>query len=194
MDSLFTKELTGIILITGSLAFSVAAFMPVSRLFGERSPEQRLAIIEADRSGWVISQFLFALGAAVSWIGMLLLAYQLNFLSGTGFALPAVVGAGIGMLFWLRHVYLRGTSPQSFTNNLLPGWHFLIYALLTGLALIGIGVGLFQANSPDWLALVNVASAILFALIYLIFKDLPPFLFYLVTLVDGIALLFLKPF
>jgi len=181
----------GIILIVGSLAFLTAAFMPVSRLFGERSGEKKLAIIQADRAGWTISQVLFGLGAAVTWAGLVWLAYEIWAVRGSVIALAAAAPAGIGAGLWIIHVYQRAVRPQAFTNNEMPAWPFIVYSILTQLALIGLGISLLRAVVPGWIPLLNIAAGLLTGLAFLIFKDVPPLLYYAVTLATGIGLVLL---
>lgn len=194
MNLILHEEMIGSILMIGSLAFLTAAFMPVSRVFGVRDKEQKLAIIQAERSGWTFSQSLFALGAAITWLGLGLLAIRILYANGSVIPLVSTAVAGVGLIFWLWHVYLRAAKPEDFVNNLLPGWHFLLYGFFTLLGLIGISLGMPALKFPVWLPVANISSAVLFTLLFLIFKDLPPALFYLVTLVNGIALLIFKPF
>lgn len=68
-----------------------------------------------------------------------------------------------------------------------------MYAFLTLFALFATSMRMPGSDFPGWLRIVNMGAAVLLTLILLIFKDLPPLTFYLVTLVDGIALLLLKP-
>lgn len=176
-------------LIVGPLLFLVAAFSPVSRVYAERDVGQKLAIIAADRRGWWLSQALFALGAAVAWAGMALLAIRLRASTGSGLPLTAVAGAGVGMALWAYYVYLRIVRAEDFVQGQLSGSLFVAYSFLTMLALFALGVGMLSLRLPRWLPLVNMGAAVLMAAAFLVFKDLPPFLYYLVTLVDGIALL-----
>lgn len=194
MPAILQTEMMGVLLIIGSLAFSVAAFMPVSRVFAARVAEHKISIIEADRSGWNVSQIFFALGATTAWIGMGLLAVRTKLWNGSVFPFGAVAVAGIGLFIWLWHLRLRIIRPKDFANGLLPGWHFPVYGFLTLFALFGIGVGMLSSHVPLWLPILNMSLAVMLATAFLVFKDLPPFFFYLVTLVDGIALLILQPF
>jgi hypothetical protein len=184
----------GIVLLIGSLLFLVAAFMPVSQVFAVRGAARKLAVIAADRSGWLVSQCFFVLGATVAFIGMGMLAYRLKATKGSTFPLIAVAAAGIGLVLWMMYVYLRTISPEDFVYNRIPRWLFPTYSYLTLLAIFVIGLESCRFNFPRWLSFFNMGSAVLFALAFLIFKDLPPLLYYIVTLVDGIALLVLRPF
>lgn len=194
MISILQEDPSALLLIMGSLFFLLAAFMPISRVFGERVAEGKIAIIQAERSRWRVSQLFFALGSFIAWVGMILLAYQIKIANGSAFSLVSAAAAGVGMLLWCRHVFLRAKQPEAFARGLLPGWHFKVYSYLTSLALLGIGVGLLALEILVWLPVLNISSALLFFLVFLIFKDLPPLFYYLVMLIDGIALLILMPF
>jgi hypothetical protein len=67
-------------------------------------------------------------------------------------------------------------------------------SFLTMFAIFATGVGMLQPKFPHSLPIFNMGSAAVMALAFLIFKDLPPFFYYVVTLVEGIALLVLDPF
>ena len=189
-----SRGVIGMMLIIGSLLFLVAAFMPVSRVYPAQGVEQKMAIIDADRTGWQVSQVLFALSAAVAWAGMGLLAYRFRAFGGSILPLAAVAAAGVGLALWLAYVYLRTIRPEDFVSGLVPGWPFVAYSFLTLLAIFVIGSGMSQPKFPRWLPIFNMGAAALMGLAFLIFKDLPPLLYYVVTLVDGIALLVLHPF
>jgi hypothetical protein len=181
----------GIVLSIGSLLFLVAAFMPVSRVFVLRSAEQQLAVIAADRSGWQVSQFLFGSGATIAWVGMAMLAYRLKKKNRSAFPLLAVAASGAGLVFWIVYLYLRTISPENFVHDLYPGWLFPAYSFLTLLAIFVLGMQMYRLKFPPWLSLFTMISALLLALAFLLLKDLPPLLYYMVTLVDGIAVLVL---
>jgi hypothetical protein len=63
--------------------------------------------------------------------------------------------------------------------------------VLVGLALLG--VALLQAGFKPWVAWLAIGSSALFLLLGLAFGDMPPFVYYLVTLTIGITLLRAAP-
>ena len=187
-----TNRTSGIVLSIGSLLFLVAAFMPVSRVFVVRGAEQQLAVIAADRSGWQVAQLSFGSGATIAWVGMAMLAYWLETKKRSIFPLVAMAASGAGLVFWIVYIYLRTISPENFVHSLYPGWLFPAYSFLTLLAIFVLGMEMYRLKFPRWLALL--LSAVLLALAFLVLKDLPPLLYYIVTLVDGIAVLVLRSY
>jgi hypothetical protein len=184
-----TNRTSGIVLSIGSLLFLAVAFMPVSRVFVVRGAEQQLAVIAADRSGWQVAQFFFGSGATIAWVGLAMLAYRLKTKKRSIFPLVAVAASGVGLVFWIVYIYLRTISPENFVHSLYPGWLFPAYSFLTLLAILVLGMEMYRLKFPRWLALFTMLSAVLLALAFLVLKDLPPLLYYIVTLVDGISVL-----
>ena len=189
-----TNRTSGIVLSIGSLLFLVAAFMPVSRVFVVRGAEQQLAVIAADRSGWQVAQFFFGSGATIAWVGMAMLAYWLETKKRSIFPLVAMAASGAGLVFWIVYIYLRTISPENFVHSLYPGWLFPAYSFLTLLAILVLGMEMYRLKFPRWLSLFTMISAVLLALAFLVLKDLPPLLYYIVSLVDGIAVLVLRSY
>ncbi len=182
------ENLAGAALIIGSVLFIVAAFLPISWVYAERSPENKLARIQASPQAWKLSQVLFGLGATIAALGLALVAFNStasgNILAGTGSVL-AVLGA----ILWDWHVFLRMKNPIEFVKGSLPGWQFPAYSLLTQFALVGFGISFLQFGYPAWLSWGSIVYPLLLFFGYLAFKDMPPFTYYLLTLVIGIVLI-----
>lgn len=184
-----TERVAAIILLVGSVLFMIAAFMPVSRVFVEPSPAAKLEIIYSDRTAWTASQVLFGLGASIAAIGLGFVAYRLRTTPGAVWAYVGLAAVILGAVLWDGHVYLRGVDPEAFVEGRLIGWLFPAYALLTQLGLIAFGVAYLRAGYPAWLGGVTVGGAIIFFMVYLVFKDIPPFVYYILTFIAGIRLM-----
>ncbi|HZC99812.1 MAG TPA: hypothetical protein VFA46_06355 [Actinomycetes bacterium] len=91
----------------------------------------------------------------------------------------AGLALAVGALAWAWSLYLRGTRVSEFALGTLPGWPFATYVLLTigGLALLG--AGLLTGRFPAWLGCLTLGADLVFLAGYLWFKDIPPFVFYL---------------
>ena len=175
-----------IVVIVGSILFLAAAFSPVSRIFAEPDPMERLAIIEGARTQWTVSQILFALGALVTPAGVGLLAYRATG-SGPSLTLYAATAVMmIGALLWSWHVYERAADPAAFTGGRLSVWPFVVYSLLTMAGLVLLGVALLQTGLAGWVGWLCIGAAGLFLVVGLIFRDMPPFAYYVVTLTVGV--------
>lgn len=104
----------------------------------------------------------------------------------TTFAI-ASIALLIGTLAWGWSLYLRATRVPEFAAGTLPAWPFTTYVLLTigGLALLT--AGMLAARFPPWLAWLTIGAHVLFLAGYLWFKDIPPFVFYLLLLLIGVV-------
>jgi hypothetical protein len=179
---------SAIAIMAGSVLFLVAAFSPISRIFGIRDGAEKLAIITAAPHQWAAAQLLFGLGALVTVVGVGLLAYRL---AGQGPSLhlyASVALMTIGALLWSWHLYLRTVDPAVFTAGGVPAWLFIGYSILTILGLALIGTALLQTGLAPWVGWLAIGSAAAFLVLGLVFGDLPPLLYYLVTLTVGTML------
>lgn len=183
----------GIVLISGSILFLIAAFMPISmRVFSGSIPQKQIEYIQNDRRGWLISCFLFGTGGIVTVVGFAIFAIQVISDSAVvKLALYlATAGAAFGALQWVIIVYKRATLPleKIFNNENSNNWAFPAYTILTQIALIIVGFVLLQTGYQAWLGWGTVVLAAISLIAFLVFKDMPPFTHYLITLVIGIIL------
>lgn len=185
-----TDQVPGILLISGSTVFLFGAAIGVPKVFTERDPKARLRMVE-DRLGiWRIAQPFYGLGPIIASVGVGYLAAA----EPTGGWARTVLAAAsvalvIGALTWSWSVYLRATRISEFASGTLPGWPFATYVLLTigGLGLLSIG--LLTGGFPVWLGWLTLGADILFLSIYLRFRDIPPFVFYIVLTLVGVVVL-----
>jgi hypothetical protein len=179
---------TALTIVIGSILFLAAAFAPISRVFAVRDSAQKLEIILGAPNQWVVAQLLFSLGSLVTVLGIGMLAYRM---SGPGVAIYLRISAavmGIGALLWTWHVFVRAVEPALFTAGQIPVALFAGYSLLTIVGLALLGLALLQAGYQPWVAWLAMGSAALFLVLGLVFGDMPPFVYYLVTLTIGIVL------
>lgn len=184
-----TERVAAIILLVGSVLFIIAAFMPVSQVFVEPTPAAKLEIITSNRTAWSASQVLFGLGGSIAAIGLGFVAYHLHGTPGAVWAYIGLAAVILGAVLWDGHVYLRAIEPEGFVEGRLIGWLFPAYALLTQVGLLAFGVAYLLAGYPAWLGGVTVAGAVIFFIVYLIFKDIPPFVYCVLTFIAGIRLI-----
>lgn len=183
------QRASAITLAVGALFFLVAAGLPVSiHVFPEPSPERRLEHIAAARMQWSVGQVLFGLGAIVTVAGVILLGQHVHLGTATRLLNICAVVLLIGAVLWVWHVYQRGVDPTAFTAGALPAWPVLTYFVLTEVALGVYGVALLRIGLPAWVGwLVIVSMAVLFVLT-LVFRDMVPAAYYLVTLVTAVMM------
>lgn len=178
----------GVLVLAGSGVFFAGASLGVPRVFTESRPEQRLAMLEDRLTAWRLAQPLYALGPLVAAVGIGVLA---GATSGSGRAalVLSCVALVVGALSWCWATYLRGTDHRAFAEGTLPGWPFAGYVWLTLAGLMALGVGLLLADFPVWVGWLTVAADVVFAAAYLRYRDIPPFVFYLLMVPVGIVIL-----
>jgi hypothetical protein len=181
-------KISAMVIFVGSIAFLIAAFSPISRVYGLSRAEDKLAMIKGDPGAWKISQTLFSFGAIITAVGIALAAYVLRDRSSASLLYVGATFLVIGAAVWTWHVYLRTADPASFVNGLLPGWHFALYSLLTMAAFLLIGIALPRMGFSAWGGWLLLGGALLFSILYIIFRDMPPFVHYLLGLVFAFAL------
>jgi hypothetical protein len=187
---LHTDQVAGILLISGSTAFGIGAAIGVPNVFTERDPKARLRMLEDRRGIWRVAQPFYGLGPIIASVGAGYLAAAAPTGGWTRTVLAAAsVTLVIGALTWAWSVYLRATRISEFAFGTLPGWPFTTYVVLTigGLGLLSIG--LLAGGFPVWLGLLTLGADILFLGIYVRFKDIPPFVFYLLLMLVGVVVL-----
>lgn len=182
-------RISALVLIAGSILFLMAAFSPISMaFFPERDPAKQLEIVLSSKRAWVISQIFFTSGAVVAAAGMGLAAYQWRILPGSKMAYVGFAVIGIGAILWVWDCYLRAGDPQALVEGTLPTWPFIGYTLLTQAGLVLVGVVMLRSALPSWVGWMVISGALVFFVLYLIFKDMPPFVYYVLTLITGIML------
>ncbi len=177
-----------IIIMVGSVLFLIAAFSPISRVFGIPSPDRKLEIILSAQNQWMIAQILFALGAVVTAAGISIVAYYFR---NQPFSTLLNIGAVllfIGAFLWTWHVYLRAIDPQLFVERGIPVWYFASYTFLTQAGLVLFGIALLRTEIQNWVGWMMIGSMGLFFVLTIIFRDMPPFVYYAITLTTGVML------
>lgn len=177
-------------MILGSVLFLVAAFMPISnRVFPESSPAKKLASITASPGEWVASQILFGLGSIITVIGIALLAYHLRDGSSAWLMWAGTAVLALGLVPWVWHLWARAADPVAFAEGGLPGWPFLLSAALTEVGLAIFGVALLASPYPAWLGWVVIVGMLVLIVLTIVFGDMVPLFFYVVTLLAGVVIL-----
>jgi hypothetical protein len=180
----------GALLIAGSLTFLVGAQLGVPKVFTEPEPHSRLRMLEENLGRWRAAQPLYGLGPIITAVGTTLLAADAPVGAGTRAMFWLAAAALLaGSLAWARSVYLRAIRVADFAFARLPGWPFAIYVLLTIGGLAALGLGLLPSGVAAWLVALTLAADILFLVLYTRFRDIPPFVFYLLLLIIGLVLI-----
>lgn len=178
----------GVLVLVGSGVFFLGAAVGVPRVFTERDPARRLRMLEDRLTAWRLAQPLYALGPLVVAVGVGVLAGSTSGTARVALAL-ACTALLAGALSWTWSTVQRGARHQEFAASTLPGWPFATYVWLTLAGLLALGSGLLLADVPAWTGWLTLAADLLFALAYLRFRDIPPFVFYVLLVPVGIAIL-----
>lgn len=182
-------KISGVVILIGSIIFLMAAFPPISKVYGISNTQDKLAMITGNLRAWRTSQLFFSLGVVVSTLGVALAAYSLKDQSSASFLFTAAAFLSTGAVAWVWHAYLRAIDPTAFVNGSVPNWHFTFYTLLTMAAFLLIGIALPRMGFSIWIGWILGGGTLLFFVLYLIFKDIPPFAHYLLGLVLAFGLL-----
>jgi uncharacterized membrane protein YuzA (DUF378 family) len=182
-----TMQTAGVLFIAGSTIFNFGAGIGVPRIWTEPDPHARLRMLEERRTMWRIAQPFYGLGAITAGVGAGYLAVDAT--GRTRFLLSvACVAMIVGALAWCWSLSLRGTRIEDFVFGRQPAWPFVTYVLLTIAGLALLGAGLLTGDFPTWLGWLVLVADLAFLGAYVGYKDVPPFVFYLLLLVAGIAL------
>ncbi len=183
------QKMSALVIIVGSVLFLIAAFLPISvRVFPEPSAARKLEIIMASPTAWFVAQIFFALGAMVTVIGIALVGYRFRDQSFALLMQASVAVLLLGALLWIWHVYARTVDPAAFAEGSLPVWPLGLYFVLTEAGLAVFGVALLRSGLPQWVGWVVIGSMVLFFVLTLIFRDMVPLVYYLITLLTGVTL------
>jgi hypothetical protein len=192
------RRLAGVALIAGSLLFFGGVAMPVaSHVFRTNDALLRLRYIEEDPAAWDLAMILAGAGGLVAAIGLVLLARSAQQVTDRRILGVLAYGAATlavgGAVSWVIISFVRITQPPfdvAFVDASL--WLFGTYRVLTRAAVFILGVVLLLSGYPRWLGwMLIVAGAVMFA--DLVPQVLPPFVYYVVFLILGVALLILSP-
>jgi|GEM_PF-899226 len=180
---------TGLLIIIGSLVFVLSAFaMPnINRIYMESSATEKIHIIEDHPGTWIFHNIMFLLGSTITALSLVILSSHLENIRGhTWFWLGSIIIL-VAVIPWDWHLILRITSPEGFVRNALPGWLFVSFTIFTLVGLGLLGVGFLQSPFPLWLAWLHIIGAGLLLMLFILLKDMPPFVYYLFTSTTGIV-------
>jgi hypothetical protein len=172
----------------GSLLFAVAAFLPYSRIFIEQDPVKRMAIIIEMKKMWNAGQVLFGLGAIVTVIGLAIFLFGFKEITARGLSWVSVIILGTGAILWSWHVTERLISPEQFARGTNTPYLFAIYSVLTQAGLFLLGVILFKTAMANWVSWMFMTGSVLLFILMVILKDMPPFVYYILTLILSVVL------
>ncbi|MGB3714810.1 MAG: hypothetical protein WA996_10310 [Candidatus Promineifilaceae bacterium] len=175
------------ILGTGLIYIGFGAFPP--RIYTERNVQAKLKLLAEQPRLWRVAQSFVILGGIVAAVASIFLP---SVFSGTQAARPATIGAAVfavGHIPWIWAVGLRAVHPELFAKGELPGWLFRTYSILVLLGLASFGVAFWLQGIYLVLGAGLFLGALLVLALYFKFNDMPPFIYYAITLALGLTLL-----
>jgi hypothetical protein len=188
------QRIAGSVLIIGSVLFFIAAFSPIAQVFTEPDATQKMEIINNGGSAWIVDQIFFCLGSLVTGAGLALTVNQHRNIPGATWAFLGVAAIALGAVLWSWNVYQRTIAPQAFVTGTLPVWPFIAYTLLTQAGLVAIGILLLRSTLPGWVGWMLIGGSIFFFVAFIILKDMPPFVYYILTILTGIIIVWRDKF
>jgi hypothetical protein len=151
--------------------------------------QEKLDLLTAQPQRWILSQLLVISGGIFFVAGSVFLF--LLFRESQGF-LPAgigVVGFVLGQVFWMWIVRMRIIEPWRQAKDEFPGWLYKAFSYLTLLGLAGFGIAFWIQEIRPVLGIGISFGAFALLGLFLMFKGMPPIVYYLPTLIIGLALL-----
>ena len=179
----------GVVLIVGSTIFGIGAALGVPRVFTTSDRQARLRLLEQHRRAWQFAQPFYAVGPVIAAVGVAVLAADLDVVARMS-SLIAAAALLIGAATWSYSCYLRGARPADFALGNLHSWPFTTYAVLTIAGLAVLRIATVAAEHPPWLGWFVLAADLAFLALYVVTRDIPPFVFYLLLTLVGVVLIF----
>jgi hypothetical protein len=181
------EQVAAIMMIVGSLVFLIGAAIGVPRVFTTRDPAVRLRMLQDHLSAWRSAQPLYAAGPLIAAAGVGSLAGASGNSASRVLCASASAALASGGLPWTWLTYQRGRRVREFAYGELPGWPFVLYVALTIAGLALLGVGLILDDAPAWPGWLTLGADLAFLFGFLRFKDIPPFVFYLLIMLIGVV-------
>ncbi len=185
-----TNRLAALFLIASFVSLMLSSLINAPGLYATQDINERLQIIETNRTRWLIAQFLVVLYiplmiAGFSFLAAALRAKETGWIPAAGVA--AIVAGSIGGLIF---VYLQTVDPRGGYSGVYPTPENLTYGFwLLGMLLFGFAF--LQAGLPGWLGYLTVGTAVLYGLVFLFTGSgfMTPFLMGLLSLFMAIVLM-----
>ncbi len=184
-------QLAGTLLIAGSRSFWIGAGLPPRRVYVETDPQKRAQLITNHRSNWVVGHLLLLAGVVIVAVGLGVFTNTVETANARPLAIVGLVAIALGSIVWAYIVvrFRLAMPPEEYVRTTAGAWTFPTYTVLTLGALILYGIVLFMTGFPTWLGITTVGLNSLILIAFIIQKDSIPALFYVATLIMGIAFL-----
>ena len=187
-------RLAGALLVGGVIVFTVGAFWPVPIDYTGPVAGQ-YADVENDPVMWLLSHVFYLVGIALTTGGLYVLATLFGAPRGRRLALAAVGVHALAFAAFAAGTYYRVTLPGSgatvpaLFEAAMSGWLYATYLYLTLGAFAVLGAALVAGSTSRRLGWYAIGLSVAEIALFVALGDLPPLLFYLVTLPIGVRLL-----
>jgi hypothetical protein len=154
---LSTERLAGFFLIVGFVMLVAGGLVAPSGAY-QGSIEERLAVIDANYTQWILSKILD--GAAVAFMGAggLLMAFGLGRRNWLGIVGGASLGlAGVVGLFY---VYRLAIDPAPLYDREVPVPMVIVLVALTAIGLLALGLDFLRVGYPRWAGLMGAVAGV----------------------------------
>jgi len=183
-------QIASFLLILGTILTYIGFGIFPARIYTSKNIRDRLDLLAAMPLRWVISQAIVILGAFVAVAGSIFL---ISYFSGSQRILFATIGAigfVLGHIFWIWQLRLRIIQPPLFAKNELPGWLFTTFSVLALLGIANFGIAFWFQGIHQLLGACLFFAGIIVLVLFLKFNDMPPFIYYAMTMAIGLTLFF----
>lgn len=169
-------------------AAGFGSFPPV--IYTGRNVQEKLDILAAQPCRWIFSQVLVILGSLIAMGGSVFLV--ILFRDSRAF-IPAGISAVLfilGHIFWIWIVGMRIVEPVRQAKDDFPAWLFPMFSILILSGLAGFGASFWLQGVYLVLGVAIFLAALLILGMFLKFKGMPPIVYFTISLIMGLALLF----
>lgn len=183
-------QIAAYLLIFGNALVVIGFGTFPSLIYTGKYVQEKLDLLTAMPRRWIISQWILILGCLVLMLGSVFLVLLFR---GSMGVLPAGIGAGgfiLGNIFWIWIVGMRIAEPWRQAKDEFPGWLFNTFSILTLLGLAGFGIAFWLQGIHQVLGVGIFLGALLVLGLFVKLKGMPPIVYYALTLVIGLTLLF----
>lgn len=185
-----TIEITTLLLILGSVLTATGFGIFPSQIYTEKNHQVKLNLLASKPKRWRLSQLVVILGGITTVAGSIFLYLFFREIQAGLLLGIVLIGFALGHVFWIWQLVLRIIQPKLFANDELPGWLFKSYSILVLLALAGFGIAFWLQGNYIVLGTGIFFVALLVLGLFLKSNNMPPIVYYAMTLTIGLTLLF----
>ena len=183
-------QIPALLLIFGTVLIYTGFGVSPWGIYTEQNIQAKLNLLAAQPGRWFWGQMIVIVGGMVAVVGLLSLKSNFRESPGALLALSGGVAFVLGHIFWFWEVGLRAVRPERFAKNELPGWWYYTYSFLVLLALGCFGAAFWLQGTHPVLGAGLLAGVLLVLGLFIKFQGVPPFVYYAMTLIIGLALIF----